>query len=277
MPQLETVQALHHELVSLRQHRLDNLPAVDELLEGQRAAFRNFLDKKARDAVSRKAVSSGRFEIDGEQYSAQPEFIENVLRLADEVDQDELETAKLLLDAEEEGDRDVHDRSLFECGIIRFHQQRNYLLDCMRLCIEIANDDELEDAIRLGFRDVVEHDIYRSQVQDDGRQKIVPRCIAAMQAIKAWLQQISDKVAALSVVSQAGSAEPHEFQEVIELSRLSLVQQHELLAVIVSTAINEGKVETKDFQDFLLVLKKADKYDHMLCKFLGHTTHWGKC
>jgi nuclear pore complex protein Nup205 len=59
-----------------------------------------------------------------------------------------------------------------------------------------------------------------------------------------------------------------EQQEVYEFVRISMVEQHELLAVILCAAIEKRHAEVRDFKEFLAGLKKADKYDHLLGKFL---------
>ncbi len=61
-----------------------------------------------------------------------------------------------------------------------------------------------------------------------------------------------------------GQVKPLEFREAIEFSRTSIVQQHELLAVIMCSAIEKGQAEAKDFRDFIQVLKRTDRYDHFL-------------
>jgi nuclear pore complex protein Nup205 len=195
-------------------------------------------------------------------------FVENTLRLADELDYDEIETAKLLLEAED--DQEVLGRSHFECGIIRFHQQRKYLLDCIRLCINLANDDELSSDALDFFGAFVASTVYGSglpgQVVNTAGQKIIPRCVSSMQDIKIWLQKIAEKVATTDLMYQNKPPVSVEFREAVEFSRVSLVQQHELLAVIMSSAVEKHQAGVKDFEDFIKLLKKADKYDHLLGK-----------
>lgn len=191
--------------------------------------------------------------------------------MADEVELDEVEAARLLLAASE--DPEVPGRSLLENGIIRFHLQRAYLLDCMRLCIQLAGDDELE-TLRPGLQDafgsIVTEMIFGAtppgRSAPGNLKKFVPRCMAAMQDIRSWLQKISDKMAALNMMNRGNQAQPHEFQEAIEFSCKSLVTQHQTLAILMCSAIEKRHAETQDFKDFLGMLKKTDRYDHLLGK-----------
>lgn len=211
---------------------------------------------------------AGKITVDDEEYSLNQDFVDNTLKVADELELDEIETAKLLLEAQ--AARELLDRSLFERGIIRFHQQRKYLLDCVRLCIQLANDDELEDGFQDFFGAFVTETIYGAAVPGGQapreEEKIVPRCMAAMQDIKVWLQRITEKVATTNLMYQTQPAIPPEFQEAIEFSRVSLVQQHELLAVILCSAIEKHQASVKDFRAFFQLLKRIDRYDHLLGK-----------
>ena len=182
------------------------------------------------------------------------------------MDLDEIEAAKLLLESED--DQVTLGRPLVECGLIRFHQQRKYLLDCMRLCINIAEDDLLPEEIQSGMGEYVSKNIFGAPAPGEPavarRDQFVSRCTAAMQDIRSWLQKIADRVTAASVVYQSLSAQPPEFQEAIDFSRLSLIQQHENLAVILCAAIEKRHAEAQDFTDLLQSLKRVERYDHLL-------------
>jgi nuclear pore complex protein Nup205 len=55
---LESLQALHGELLAVCQHRFEGLQALELLLEENKKAFRQFLDKKSRNQQSRAAVGT---------------------------------------------------------------------------------------------------------------------------------------------------------------------------------------------------------------------------
>jgi len=56
---LEARQALHGELVAVRQHRYEGLQALEELLDAQTDAFKKLLDKPPRNAANRAALGAG--------------------------------------------------------------------------------------------------------------------------------------------------------------------------------------------------------------------------
>lgn len=227
-------------------------PSLDAL--GNRIAA--FLDKPARSKTSRDAVISGKITLSGEEYQISKEFQEMALQVADEVELDELEASRLIL--ESENDARVLGRSRRECALIRFHQVRKYLLDCIRLLLELSKPnqvpDEIEDWLSAFVSELILGDVPSSKAQ-----KIVPRCMAAMRDCQAWLRRILDQVSKAAVLGQAASA---EFRESIEFSRVSLVQQHELLAAIMCYAVEKHVATPQDFVDFFASLKKVDRYDY---------------
>lgn len=198
--------------------------------------------------------ASGKITVDDEEYAINADFQEITLQLADELDLDEVDSAKLLLESQD--DLRTLGRPLLECGVIRFHQQRKYLLDCMRICIEIASgDDEELETLQDVFGSYVTENIYNGG--------IVSRCVASMQEVKNWLQKLADRVTTASVV-YAGAAPRVPIHELVEFSRISLIQQHELLALIMASAIDKRHAKETDFQNLLKFLQKVDRYDQLL-------------
>ncbi|KJR80819.1 nuclear pore complex protein Nup205 [Sporothrix schenckii 1099-18] len=260
---LEALQALHRELVAVSEHRYEGLEALDAGLQDHAGQFKKLIDKKPRSAESRKAVESGKISIGGEEYSINREFQENALQLADELDLDEIETAGILLEAED--DTVTLGRPLLACGLIRFHQRRKFLLDCARLCIRLADDQELEPALQAVLADYVSENIFcvpgPGVPKGSDASRIVPRCMAAMQGIRTWLQRLGDRATAASVLQESLSP---EIKEMFDFSRLSLVQQHEGVAMILYGAAEKRHVEAKDFTEFLSFLQRWDRYDTLL-------------
>jgi nuclear pore complex protein Nup205 len=212
---------------------------------------------------------TGKIKVGDDEYSINQDFQELVLQLADELNLDELEAAALLLGAED--DQVTLGRSLLECGIIRYHQQRKYLLDCMRLCIHIADDEDLaEDDQRLqtAMGDFAARYIFRvaepGEAAPTGAKAFVPRCMAAMHHCRESLQKLADRVTTQAVMYAANQGRSPEFRETIEFCRLSLVQQHETLAVLLCVAIEKRHTVVQDFESLLQHLKRADRYDHLL-------------
>ena len=191
------------------------------------------------------------------------------MSLSDEIDLDEIEAASCLLDSQE--DIAVLGRPLLECAIVRFHQQRKYVLDAVRLLLDLDGHDD-EDMGTPTASEVI-------QIYVDGQffspgatgcKSMISRCMAVMASIRVWLQKLSDKVAAAQTLGLAGPGPISEEMETINFSRVSLLQQHETLAIILCRCIERRKVEKSDLTSFIEMLRKVDRYDMLLGEFHKH-------
>ncbi|KAI1376714.1 nucleoporin Nup186/Nup192/Nup205 [Hypoxylon crocopeplum] len=272
---LEVLQALHRELLSVAEALKDDREAQGQILLSQlpqspileelASKFKELLFKPGRKTESRNAVLSGKVTVFDEQYSLNRDFQELVLQVADGLQLDEIEAAKLAILAED--DEAALGRSRKECAIIRFHRQRMYLLNCMLLLLELSNDeDELlaEDiGDGLGYLgQYVNENIFQASpsavTNPSSQTRFVPRCMAAMYDIRVWLQDLAEQVTSAAVLGRADEA---QFQETIELTYISLIQQHELLSVILCCAIEKHEAVEDDFIQFLRLLKRVTRYD----------------
>ncbi|KXX80486.1 hypothetical protein MMYC01_202449 [Madurella mycetomatis] len=265
---LEGLQALHGELVAVRQHRFEGLQTLAQLLEAHNDAFKKLLDKPPRNSANRQALGAGKIKISDEEYAINDDFVNDCLKVADDLDLDELEAARILLDCDAEGDTETQCRPLWECAVIRFHQERKYLLDCMRLCLEAAADDELEPGLQDFLGAVAEDKVFGIPTpgirHEAPAQRFLPRCMEAMKNVRSMIQSMMDRAAARNMLQQASLVKAPEYQETFDFSRQSLVEQHECLAVILHGAVEKRHATVSDFREFIKLLRKVDKYDHFL-------------
>ncbi|KAK4143669.1 nucleoporin Nup186/Nup192/Nup205 [Dichotomopilus funicola] len=265
---LEALQALHGELVAVRQHRYDGIPTFERLLEAQGNAFEKLIDKPPRNSAHRQTLGTGKVKIEDEEYAVNEDFVNDCLKVADDLDLDELAAARILLDCDAEGDPETQSRPLWECAIIRFHQERKYLLDCMRLMVEIASDEDLDPGLQDGFGIIAQEKVFGIPPPGSGAQasgkKAVTRIMEALQNVRAMVQGMAEKATARSLLQNAALVGAPENQETLDFSRSSLVEQHECLAAILHAAVEKRHVTVNDFQDFLRTLKRVDRYDHFL-------------
>ncbi|KAI8662621.1 hypothetical protein NCS56_01066200 [Fusarium sp. Ph1] len=262
---LDALQAFHQGLLSLREGRVEGAEALNNefLVQVFETELGKLWDKPARNEKNRNAVKSGKVVIDGDEYSINDGFQQDVLTLSDEVELDELEATRCVLESQE--DPSTLGRSLLECAIIRFHQQRKYVLDIVRLLLEIDGlDEDMADPEALeSVKLYVAQRLLQPSMGADASKRIVPRCMASMKEIKAWLQKIGDKIAAAQTLGQSTNG-MSEQMETIEFSRVSLIQQHELVGVILCRSVEMRQGSTADFLDFVATLKRMDKYDALL-------------
>ncbi|KAI0902476.1 nucleoporin Nup186/Nup192/Nup205 [Annulohypoxylon nitens] len=246
-----------------------------DLLDELSPRFKALLEKPGRKKESRDAVLSGKTKVFDEEYNFNKDFQELVLQVADSLELDELEAAKLTLLSE--NDEIALGRSRKECAIIRFHQQRSFVLNCILLLLELAKEeDELlaeevgENTGSLGcLSQYVSQNILREKLpgiaNSPSLPRFVPTCLSAMGDIRAWLQKLAEQVAGANVLGVASEA---QFQETVELTYVNLTQQHELLSVILCHAIEKHVAVENDFLDFLRILKQANRYDSCTVHFV---------
>ncbi|RYP92133.1 hypothetical protein DL770_001714 [Monosporascus sp. CRB-9-2] len=272
---LEAFQALHRDLTAvvealksdredLGRRLLAGLPQ-NPTLEAVGERFKRLLEKDGRKKESRDRVLSGKISISDVEWNLNREFQEIALQVADDLDLDEVEAAKLVLDSED--NETEYGRPRRECAVIRFLQQRVYLLDCMRLLLELAKDeDELladgeDDYLGLLGQFVDQSILRRSQpghADPVAKDRFIPACMATMGEIRAWLQKLIDQKTSATVL---GRSDDLQFQETADYTHGSLVRQHELLAVILCSAIEKHVATKDDFVNFVRALKTVDKYD----------------
>lgn len=198
------------------------------------------------------------------EYEINAEFQQGALQLADTLDLDEIEAARIMFEAR--GDADVLGRPLLESSIIRFHQTRKYLLDCFRLMLYLSIDMNVEENIREVFQDVVRRVIQPLEASSNKcSQKFVQRCLKYMEDIRLQLLSLVDKLNGASVL---GQTQKFDFLETVEYQRISLVQQHEALGIILHYVVKASYSTLDDFEHILDVLKRADKYDNLLGKHI---------
>ncbi|KUJ09923.1 uncharacterized protein LY89DRAFT_689819 [Mollisia scopiformis] len=255
---LESLQALYADLLALSEARLTSLERLETQLDAHVKDFQNLLDKKARNEQSRQTLATGKLDFEGDQYSVNEEFKQGALKVADELNIDELDAARICLEVQEE--TDSSGRSLLTNSIVRFHQRRKHLLDCLRLLVQLSADVNINEGHRAGFQDVVQ----RIVQPQNGAYAFAQKCLGAMKDIKTWLQTLAEKLSGASVL---GQGHQEEFLEAIEYQRVSLVKQHESLGVTIHYLVKENRAHSSEFEAVLDVLKKADKYDNLLLHY----------
>ena len=203
-----------------------------------------------------------KIEVSGLEYAINDEFRHMAMSFAEEFDLDEMEAASYLLDSLE--DQVAMGRSLAECAIVRFHRQRRYLLESVKLLLELANrvePDEEEGEETAGNEEIQNYVGMRLFPNSaSGPKRMVVRCMAAMSLTKKWLLKVNDKVIAAQTLGTTISEE----METVEFSRISLLEQHETLAIIQCHCVEMHRTEKSDFVSLISTLKQADKYDMTL-------------
>lgn len=258
---LESFQELHADLLALSESRISNIERLGIQLRAHIEEFRRLLDKKARSEQSRQVLEAGKLELQGESYTVSEQFKETVRKVADNLDLDQLDAAEIVLEAQDESE--FSGQTLETCSIIRFHQRRKALLDCLRLVFSLSDDEDLDEGIRDWLHAFIT-EVTQLQGTSNDEKSFTQRCLTTMVDIKSWLQALTAK---LSTLSMPARGQQTEETEVTGYQRVSLVKQHEILGVIVLHLEKQNRSSVADFESILGTLKRFDKYDNLLVHY----------
>jgi nuclear pore complex protein Nup205 len=195
------------------------------------------------------------------QYELNEDFKQVTLQVADILDLNELDSARLLITAQSVAD-DL-DRPPAVAAIIQFHQRRQFLLESWRLILFMSTDPDINEVINLAefSRQVISPKNRESGMDNQYWQK----CFSYMSEIKEWVQSITDQQ---QKFDEVGSAPSEDLLEILDFQKISLLRQHESLAAICSQLIKQCYASRNEFDIFLKQIKALDKHDIILVHHL---------
>ncbi|SLM38825.1 Nucleoporin Nup186/Nup192/Nup205 [Lasallia pustulata] len=261
---LEGLRGIHQDLIALSE---DRLPKVERLwveLEARIEDFRRLLDKVSKNDASRQTLSSGTITIDDLKYSVNDEFKESAVQLAEVLDLDEIESARILLGAQEEAV--LLDRSVLATGVIHFHENRQFLLECLRLALKESTNPDRDE----GIRNVLRHLIALILETHDGPARngslYTRKCASAMEAVEKWLLGLAERVQSAIILEQTSTP---EHQEILDFEQISLAKQHESLAAIITYLVKANYTSVEDFHKLLDDhLPKLDRWTYLVVHYV---------
>lgn len=213
--------------------------------------------------------SLGKIEFNDDTIQVNEEFQAYAIDVAELLDLDQLEAARLLYIAFNDKS---YDRSPLYTAVLLFHTYRVFLLDCLRLCTHYASANNEGDSTR-----VPEIKAFCLQVfAGDGRDaSFFTKCLAAMEDIEQWLARIAIRLNALQVIDAATSVEAG----ILELQQDRLVRQHEALAEIMTDFEDFASTSQDNLQRMVEKAKKLEKYDviaiHYMAPLSNMLFHFG--
>lgn len=284
---LDGLRGLHQDLIALEESQLRNIERLCTELEARIVEFRNLLDKPPKEESSRKTLNSGALfseypiqgidavrlltssswigtiQLDEEEYSVNAEFIEGTLLLADALDLDEIAAAQLFLDAQQ--DTEILDRSNLVAAVIRFHERRQFLLECLRLVLKYSTDEHLESDPRDIFLQLVTLILDTKDGPARNGSLYVQKCLRAMSDIEKWLQVLGERHQGNLTL---GKSSTPESDEIIGFQQVSLMQQHESLGALLTYLVKASHTGEEDFYKLLEHLPKLDRWNNLAVHYV---------
>ncbi|KAK4696524.1 hypothetical protein P7C71_g1402, partial [Lecanoromycetidae sp. Uapishka_2] len=257
------LRGLHQDLLALEDSRLRNIDRLWAELEARVNEFRQLLDKPAKNDANRKTLETGTINVDEEEYSVNKEFQETAIQLAEILDLDELASARLLLESQQ--DAEVLARSNVASAIILFHEHRQFLLECLRLLLKKSMSLEVEEDVCGIPRQLVSLILETKDGPARNGSLYAQKCMGAMAGIEKWLQSLADHQQGMQALGQTLSTEA---KEIMEFQQQSLGQQHESLGAIVQHLVKGSYTGVEDFYKVLEHMPKLDRLNNLALHYI---------
>ena len=207
-------------------------------------------------------MSAGQIKIGGEEYSVNDGFQQVVLQIADSLDIDELEAAKLTLETQNES---ILPPSPIPTVITTFHERRDLLLQSLQIIFQEAVNGNDEEGTQAQFQSLVS-DILDVRTGPVSNGSVYTRkCLSTLHDLEKWQTRIADHLQAASVVGQPQNS---DVVALLDVQRLSLHKQHEALGAIVALLFKGSYTISEDLRKLLQVPRRWDKLDVSLIHYL---------
>ena len=250
---MERLQNLQRDLIAFTESRLPTLDRLSAELDASAGDLRKLLDKKKRNEESRRTVDPPSapkpsvLKIEDQEYRITEDFRAATLQVADELDLDELEAAKLCVGAGTGVEGQPASRLAYQ-ALVRFHDHRYTLIDCVRLLLLQTVDLDAGDDIGVLFQHITRGVIRGEDERADGPSAYWRKCMEGLTELEGYVEKIRQHK---ETVIQTGLSRHGEVAEALVAQRLLLTRQHQSLAATMSYLIRGGHIAPGDFRSLL--------------------------
>lgn len=250
---MERLQSLQRDLTAFTETRLANLDRLSAEFEASIEDLRNVLDKKRRNEESRRTVNPTTtpkpttLKIEDVEYNVTKDFREAAIQVSDELDLDELEAAKLCIQAGATSG-DEPDQNLPFRALIQFQDQRLKLLECVRLLLLQTVDLDAGDEIGEAFQELVRRVVKGPDGRPDAGSAYWRKCMEGFAEVESYLRKVADHK---QTQTMTGQSDRGDAADALVAQRVLLTRQHESLASIMSYLIRGGHTAQADFRSLL--------------------------
>ena len=247
---LRRLQNLQRDLLAFSESRLPNVDRLSAELQASIEELKRLLEKKKKNETSRKELAPTTtptpetIKIHDVQYIINDDFRRAALLVADELDLDELEAAKLCIDAAPFA-ATQDDNSLPFRALLHFHQYRGAVLECLRLLLQQSLESESEDEIAKVVLDAVVSICGGRATEQSAYWR---KCVDGLAEIETSLKKVGEH---RQTVIMTGQSQRGDLAEALDAQRVLLTRQHESMAVIMTYLIRGNHVQLEDYRALL--------------------------
>lgn len=190
-------------------------------------------------------------------------FQQDALQVADALDINELEAARLLLEVQAE--RSLPSQSSALVVVTKFHDRRELLSQSLRLVLQSSQEHEDEDGQQSRMQDIVLHILDIKRGPPSNGSVYARKVISAMSDIENWQIRLTHQAQKATVL---GSSQGPEVLSFLELQRSGLFKQHEALGACLCYFFRGNYTIAEDLRKLLEIPKRFDRMDMALIHYL---------
>ncbi|TKA78674.1 hypothetical protein B0A55_04507 [Friedmanniomyces simplex] len=250
------LQSLQRDLIAFSESRLTNVARLSAELDASVQDLRKLLDRKGKNEKSRQQLvpatttQPDTLKIEDVEYRVNSDFRQSALAVADELNLDELDAAKLCVDVSPD-DVSQAGTTLALRAVLHFHDHRRTLLECLRLILQQYNDALTadDDGLMSIFQGPVDVIMKAQNGPPDAGSGFWNRCVDGLTDVERFFKSMSDRQQTMIMTGQVPVGDA---ADALQAQQLLLTRQHEsLVAVLVCLLNGRYAIEQPGYRSFI--------------------------
>ncbi|RMZ82388.1 hypothetical protein DV737_g2089, partial [Chaetothyriales sp. CBS 132003] len=259
---LERLQSLHADLVAYTESRLAAIDRLWQEMEDTLDDFRRLLDIPSPTSADSDAYNNhGKLTINGQEFSISNDFKQIGQALATALGIDVIEAGKLLI--QDHGTDVAPTIEVIAKSVGNFHDRRDLLLQCLRLTLQAADNDDEDSSIRDGFLDATKFILNIKTGPGENASAYFSKCLAAMASIHSRSMDLSNELQ-----SQEFLGKEPAYVNMQRFQKSSLFKQHEALGSALALLFRGGFLGSEDLGKLSNAVSKMYRMDFYLLHYL---------
>ncbi|RMZ76320.1 hypothetical protein DV738_g4998, partial [Chaetothyriales sp. CBS 135597] len=259
---LERLQVLHADLVAYTESRLAAIERLWQEIEDTLADFRRLLDIPSPTSAESDAYNKeGKLTINGQDFSVSNDFKQIGQALATALGIDVIEASKLLI--QDHGTDVAPTIEVIAKSVGNFHDRRDLLLQCLRLTLQAADNEDEDSSVRDGFLDATKYILNIKTGPGENASAYLSKCLAAMASIHSRSMDLSNELQ-----SQEFLGKEPAYVNMQRFQKSSLFKQHEALGSILTLFFRGSFLGSEDLGKLNNAVSKMYRMDFYLLHYL---------
>ncbi|KAK3113525.1 hypothetical protein LTR53_009103 [Teratosphaeriaceae sp. CCFEE 6253] len=250
------LQCLQRDLIAFSESRLTNVARLSAELDASVQDLKKFLEKKGKNEASRKGLvpATGnppdKLRLGDLEYQVNDDFRQSALMVADELNLDELDAAKLCVDVSPDPGTSA-EATLALRAVLHFHDHRRVLLEVMRLLLQQCSDahSSEDDGVSGLLQQTMDSVMKSPKGPTDAGSQLWQKCIAGLAETEAFLTGFNNRRQTMDMTGQLPYG---QVAEAFEAQQILLTRQHEsLVSVLVCLLSGNFVIAEPDYRSLI--------------------------